>query len=367
MAITTQTSDRSPNSSTPTVTLPANVAAGDLVLAFVMQDGSGTFTWPSPWVELVDETGTGFSSHIAYLVASGGETTVVPTSTISERSNHIAVRIPAAEWHGTTPPEVSASASGNDTNPDPPSLSPSWGAENTTWVAAIGTDDSAAPFPVTGWPTGYDSNQTQESTATSAADVAIAIKQATAASDDPSAFTIGKETWLAYTLAVRPPSGATIVTASTSVTGSGVVAAAGNVLRRVAATITGSGTVSPSATVIRGVATSVQGTGTVSPAAAGATSVDTTVTATGTVSPSASVIRGVATSISGAATNSPIGTVLRGVAATITAAGSVAAAAGRLVGISTSVSGTGSVTPSVAGATRNLPPKGTASMMGLGV
>ena len=224
----TQVSQQASGVTASNVTLPASVAAGDLVIAFVAADsGAGAMTWPSPWVNIKDEAGTGFVFSCAYLIASGGETTVAATHT-SERSNHIAARIKAAEWHGTTAPEITANANGSSTGPDPPSLTPSWGSDTTLWVAVCAADDSAAPFPITAWPTGYTDNQVGNSTATSAACVAICSKGATAASDDPAAFTMtGTETWNAYTLAVRPAAGGgapvTVVSPAAAVTAAGPV------------------------------------------------------------------------------------------------------------------------------------------------
>ena len=190
-------------------------------------------------------------------------------------------------------------------------------------------------------------------------------------------------------LTVAYTAAAPIVTADTSVTGTGTVSPDASALRGVDAAITGSGsgapcagviasasvdgqptaTVSPSATVISsGIAvdTTVTGTGSVAPAASVLRGVATNVSGTATEAPSAGAIRGVTTSVSGTATVAPTGVVLRGVQAVVTAAGSLTAAASRLVGAVTSVIGSGTVHPSVAGS-RKQPPKGTASMMGLGV
>lgn len=159
------------------------------------------------------------------------------------------------------------------------------------------------------------------------------------------------------------------VTADTTVTGTGTVNPVAAAIRSVVSAITGSGSVSPSATVIRGVETSVTGTGTVSPTAATGSVVDvaTTVTASGTVAPTAGVIRGVATSVSGSGSLSPVAVAIRGAKTVVTAAGSLAASAARLVGVATTVTGTGTVNASVSGTSKKHPPKGTASMMGLGI
>jgi|SRR3989344_3110222 len=184
------------------------IAAGDLLIAVVGQDGAGTFTWPGSWAELVDlGAGTVASLHIAYLIASGGEKTVVPTSTLSERSSHLVLRIAAAAWHGTTPPEVTT-ATGTSATPDPPSLTPSWGSADTLWIASFVIDDPAVSLPVTGWPTSYSGNQVScGSGDTSTAGIAIATRGLAATTEDPGSFsTTASDNWAAATIAVRPAS-----------------------------------------------------------------------------------------------------------------------------------------------------------------
>lgn len=218
MAITTTTDVQATNSATPTLDFGFTASAGDLIICLAGKDGNGTVTWPGSWVEIKDAAHTGGVAFIAYLIAAGGETSVVPTATVSERWEVIFVRIPTGEWHGTTAPEISTGATGSGTSPDPDSLSPSWGAvANTIAIATCFRDDSVANT-VTGWPTGYDDNQTDINSTASAQNVACAIDFVNSTSIDPGAFTISaSETWAAYTIAVRPvASSGTTVTPTTA-------------------------------------------------------------------------------------------------------------------------------------------------------
>lgn len=199
-----QTSSQTLNTTTSVVTLPANVAAGDLIVAVIGADsGASTMTWPAPWVKLKDEAvSTTARASIGYLIASGGETSVSVTHS-SERSNHIAARITG--WHGTTAPEISAIATGNSISPNADSVAASWGSDDNLFIVTTITDDSAAAFPITAWPTSYTDNQTSNQTASSAAKVGFATRNLAAASDDPGAFTLTtSEQWNAYTIVVRP-------------------------------------------------------------------------------------------------------------------------------------------------------------------
>jgi hypothetical protein len=209
----------------PTITLPAGIQSGDLIIAFLAKDsftgGTATATWPSPWVELVDQTaGTAATLHVAYLIASGGETTVLPTMSVNERSKHLAIRIAAGSWHGTTPPEVATAVAGVSANPNSGSLTPSWGSGRTLWITTFGIDAPEGTFPVTGWPTNYADNNLSNGPvppgATSAAGVALATRNLAAATEDPGAFTTtGSDDWVASTVAVRPADASTFTITDT--------------------------------------------------------------------------------------------------------------------------------------------------------
>lgn len=207
MAITVATSSNSTNTASSTVTLPASVAAGDLIIAVIAGDsGAAAFTWPSPWVELDDQadSATAHVASIAYLIASGGETSVSVTHT-SERTNQIAWRIPAAEWHGTTPPENTTAAKGSSINPLSSALTPSWGSAATMWFSICTWDDSTTPTLST-YPTNYSTAQANNVASSSAARCAGAERTATTATETPGSFALtGTETWIAWTIGVRPP------------------------------------------------------------------------------------------------------------------------------------------------------------------
>ncbi len=193
-----------------TVDLPAGVAAGDLIIAFIAKDKGSTANWPSPWVEIVEASNSIEASlFVAYLIASGGETSVTVTdaSGPGDRSHHIAIRIPAASWHGTTPPEAVAAITGNSNAPNSGSLTPSWGAADTLWISTFAVVDFDTNS-VTSYPTNYTDNNLSYGPTGSSAGIAIASRELNAATDDPGQFTLsGGNYWVAATVAVRPACG----------------------------------------------------------------------------------------------------------------------------------------------------------------
>jgi len=183
------------------VTLPSGIVSGDLVVVFIGQNNStSTFTWPGSWEKITDANRTAISKTIGYLIASGGETTVTVTSTQTGGSGYAALRID--NWHGTTPPEAATIAEGNSTNPDPPSPTPSWGADDTLWLASTGNGGT------NNGPSSYPTNYTVEDEHTNpggdARVISVASRELNASSDDPDTFTIDSSNWIAQTVAIRP-------------------------------------------------------------------------------------------------------------------------------------------------------------------
>lgn len=255
MAITAATSNNaSANTTSSTVTLPASVAAGDLLVVLLASDllTAPAFTFPAGWTKLADVADTAHTGCIAYAIAAGGETSIAVTHT-TERTNQIAWRIPAAEWHGTTVPEIGTIATGNSSVPNPTGVTPSWGSAATLWLAACAWDDSTLPT-LTSYPTNYTDAQANSVAGSSAARVAGAWRTLTATSEDPGNFVLtGKETWQAWTVAVRPPvTGSNLsLTASDSITFSDSVSRALTLPRTASDSVTFSDSVARLGTFLR--------------------------------------------------------------------------------------------------------------------
>jgi len=195
------------------VTLPASVAASDLIIVFHFSDGAATpitRTFPSPWVEINDtqNAAANASLGVGYLIASGGETSVTVTKSVAERFSAIAIRISASSWHGTTPPEISTGATGTSANPNPDAVTASWGSDDNLFIALHDFDNSLGGNTTTAYPTNYASNNLESPDVSSASRGAIASRELAAASDDPGTFTITSDEWWAGTIVVRPSGGA---------------------------------------------------------------------------------------------------------------------------------------------------------------
>lgn len=183
-----------------TVNLPAGIQAGDLLLVFFASDGNPTITFPEGWTELFDKlSALEVRLVVWYRVADGeeGATITVTTSNI-QMTAHTSYRITG--YSGV--PECGDATTGNSTTPDPPSLTPSWGAKDTLWFAVCGYD---ANKTVTAYPTDYTNGRNDFADSLWGCGVGSARRELNAESENPNVFTISaSEQWVANTIAIQP-------------------------------------------------------------------------------------------------------------------------------------------------------------------
>ncbi|MFX1265780.1 MAG: hypothetical protein ACFFH0_10405, partial [Promethearchaeota archaeon] len=138
------------------VNMPATVNAGDLLIVLFTNDGNATVTTPAEWTELASNAGNGaVRLSVYYKIAGGteGSTTVNFATSAAEEAAAQVYRI--TNWHGTTPPEISAAATGTSTRPNPASLTPAgWDVADTLWLA-VGGQDRGDQSGTTAYPASY--------------------------------------------------------------------------------------------------------------------------------------------------------------------------------------------------------------------
>ena len=189
------------------VNMPATIDAGDLLIVIFSNDGSATVTTPVGWTQLtLAANGSGVGLCVYYEIAVGteGGTTVNFVTSATEEAAAQVYRI--TNWHGTTPPEVSTTATGTSTRPNPGSLDPAgWDVADTLWIAVAGQDRGDQGGP-TAYPASYtDGISTLSSNGTGSCRTYSAQRVLAVALEDPGAFTIPvSEQWVAFTIAVRP-------------------------------------------------------------------------------------------------------------------------------------------------------------------
>jgi hypothetical protein len=194
------------------VTMPATVSAGDRLITQVSVRNSGTWTTiPTGWTLLKQQLGGGSAEQLTIFekIATGTEGGTTATWIASAGTTAIWQTIQVTGAHASTASEVN-STSGDATAADPPSITPSGGANDYLIIAVAGhAAASAAAF--TAGPSGYSGFlNSGSSSGGSATSVATAVKQLSAATtEDPGAFMAGGSNrfWSAATIAVYPATG----------------------------------------------------------------------------------------------------------------------------------------------------------------
>jgi hypothetical protein len=173
--------------------------AGDLLIAIcIAYQSSPTdaqFTgWTGGFTEFHDTgTSTTMAIGIAYKFSDGTETgtfAVTQAATITGHACFILLSIPGA--HDTSIPEAGGRSSAVTCDPD--SFDPSWGTEDTLWIAVGGSGETGTGGSYTGiasGPTDYTdfANTGMSADAVGAVEGAVAFRLLNAASEDPGAFT----------------------------------------------------------------------------------------------------------------------------------------------------------------------------------
>ena len=186
------------------VPYPTGITAGQLLLCIAGIDGVTGTPAISGFTVLINTTGSSERLWVAYKIATGSESGNATLTTASEQVTAEIWRI--TNWHGTTPPEATATTGATSANGNPPSLTPSWGSEDTLWVATVAVN--GGPDPLTAYPTGFTDNQNNFSTGGSgAAGHGRATRNEAIATKDPGTFTHTSQTWVAGTIAIRPAAG----------------------------------------------------------------------------------------------------------------------------------------------------------------
>lgn len=194
-----------------TVTLPAGVVAGNLLVAFV-RGSTNTISTFTGWTSLVAgdvSDATDDQTSIWYRQSDGADPVSLAWSA-NTKGAVITWRVTGAADPATQAPEVSAVAVGTTTanTCNPNAVTPTGGSKDYLFLACGCEDGEVGAF--TGAPTNYTNLQAANSGTGAAAATNVlmggASRQLTAASDDPGVFTHGAATtgWTAFTVAIHP-------------------------------------------------------------------------------------------------------------------------------------------------------------------
>lgn len=185
---------------THTVSLPSGIVSGSLVIIVTELDtASGVGQSISGFTELLD-TGAASSSPptaISYKFCTGGEGATIGVSLGSAVTNSITYAMRISGHHASQAPELLKSTA-STFNPDPPSVTASWGSDDNLWLAFCAT-----PVNINGYPSDFADNRS--SSTQGSARLAMATREAASATVDPNSFSQGNTTQShAINMVVRP-------------------------------------------------------------------------------------------------------------------------------------------------------------------
>lgn len=201
--------------------------AGDLLIAIVMGFGTTAAadaawgSWTGSFTEFEDENeaaGTFPTYGYAYKWSDGTETgtfSATQAATITGHAAFILMSIPLA--HPSTPPESISGSRATNAVPTAsgPAFDPSWGSEDTLWIAVGGSGENATAGSFTGPgatpPTGYSNQVTTalSGDVVGGVQMAVSFKQFAGETDDTdpisySAMDTSNARHFVSVIAVRP-------------------------------------------------------------------------------------------------------------------------------------------------------------------
>lgn len=191
---------------TPTLTLPASVVSGDLLIAIYIANTtiSRTLTWPAGWTEMWDSPISSRAGSAAWRTADGTEGgSVSPTVSGSISSaGYCVLRITGVKT-GQAPEWGTFVGYTTTTTPDPPAATPSWGSDYNMFLVILHGG------VVSAYPTNYSDNQYVSGSA-SPNIINICSRNLSATTDDPGTFTVTSTSVAVGTVVIRgvaPPAG----------------------------------------------------------------------------------------------------------------------------------------------------------------
>lgn len=198
------------------ITLPATIASGDRLIAIIKSATPGaafTYTWDNStagtWSQIfelatADEERAAVYAKIADGTEDGLSLTITSSGSVATKA--LAVRVSGA--HASAAIEATTDATQNSATHDPPSITPSWGAADTLFIALAMQQGGVREYSA--YPTSYTETGFVNNGGNPGACIGYAYRANNTTTEDPSAFTSSASLRpIVATLAIRPAAAAT--------------------------------------------------------------------------------------------------------------------------------------------------------------
>jgi hypothetical protein len=218
------------------VSMPTTVAVGDMLLAFIGQDGSASITTPSGWTSLSNAVQSSVARGAIYAktaLGTEGGTTVDFVSATAEQMAAQVYRITGALeviGTGTSVNNGTASASANVgvATVDPPAVTAGWGADANLFITHVAMSGSqTVTSQPSGWGTPEKTNEGGSGQGANSAESFTSSLFSSNATEDPGVWTMSATgpITVSNTIVVRPR---TVGVPANTVAGATVAAATQN-------------------------------------------------------------------------------------------------------------------------------------------
>lgn len=185
---------------THVIGIPTGTVDGDVLVAIFAGTGTPSHSPPASWTTLLQPTST-FRTSVHWKIASSEGADFTITTSTGTRASARVFRI-----SGATSVEADVGSGSDTAAPDPPSLTPSWGSQDTLWIAVVGAL-WVNNLSVTA-PTNYANVLSRNTQFIETGAVVTAQRENSVATEDPAAFAISaSEPSLPLTIAVEPAGG----------------------------------------------------------------------------------------------------------------------------------------------------------------
>ncbi len=191
-------------------TLPATIENNDLVFCSAVTDGTPTITWDSTysWTEIHEDSDTTATGTTEIFKADGTEDSDALTFSTGGNSQQSAwICLAIQDWGEDLANDVDCgtAATGASDSPDPPSVTPGWGADANNMYIAIEYNDVERTVSAYSLP---DNNLNETSAGGGGVGVGVSSDILGGASQDPGTYTISvSDGWVAQTCVVEPAAG----------------------------------------------------------------------------------------------------------------------------------------------------------------
>ena len=197
-----------PSSTSHTCNYPATVSAGQGLIFLGGCDGSGDTPSMSGPTALFSGTHSSHGSMVYWAEADGTEGGGTFTVSVGSSETVVVYCLAIDGWDTGTPPEISSTDTGSDAAPNPPSITPSWPAEDNLYI--VFTTWNLSAVPVTFQVAYADNRNDDEASGINGA--AFATAEINGSPENPAAFGLNaSQAHAAFTIAVRPTSGAIVL------------------------------------------------------------------------------------------------------------------------------------------------------------